>query len=181
MIPTPLCLVLRSHSAVFTHSPGLCYSSSSRDSEAEKVDEGLRLGDYPVLPWRSAQLNKQTGWWDNQDRRDKETIVREGSSSPPSLSPLFSPSLPPPPSLSPPSNPLLPLTPFLFPPFSLPTATSCPSLPDPVRGSVSLTGTQYGDTATYTCDTGYVLSGSAVRTCQSNGRWSGEIPTCICK
>ena len=94
-IPTPLCLVLCSHSAVFTHSPGLCYSSSSRDSEAEKVDEGLRLGDYPVLPWRSAQLNKQTGWWDNQDRRDKETIVREGSSSCPSLSPSSPPPIPP--------------------------------------------------------------------------------------
>ena len=45
-------------------------------SEADKIDPGLRLGDYPVLPWRSAQLNKQTVWWDNQDRRDKETPVR---------------------------------------------------------------------------------------------------------
>ena len=45
-------------------------------SEASKIDPGLRLGDYPVLPWQSAQLNKQTGWWDNQDRRDKETLVR---------------------------------------------------------------------------------------------------------
>ena len=41
----------------------------------EKIDPGLRLGDYPVLPWRSAQLEKPTGWWDNQDRRNKETPV----------------------------------------------------------------------------------------------------------
>ena len=40
-----------------------------------KIDPGLRLGDYPVLPWRSAQLEKPTGWWDNQDRRNKETPV----------------------------------------------------------------------------------------------------------
>ena len=51
-------------------------SGSSDDGAGDKIDSGLRLGDYPVLPWRSAQLNKQTGWWDNQDRRDKETPVR---------------------------------------------------------------------------------------------------------
>ena len=38
-------------------------------------DPGLRLGDYPVLPWLSAQLNKQTGWWQPRSR-DKETPVR---------------------------------------------------------------------------------------------------------
>jgi NADH dehydrogenase (ubiquinone) 1 beta subcomplex subunit 8 len=58
------------------------YSTEARgggggESEADKIDPGLRLGDYPVLPWRSAQLNKQTGWWDNQDRRDKETPLHE--------------------------------------------------------------------------------------------------------
>ncbi len=30
-----------------------------------------------MLPWRSAQLEKPSGWWDNQDRRDKETPVRD--------------------------------------------------------------------------------------------------------
>ena len=39
------------------------------------LDEGLRLGDYPVLPWRSAQEERPRGWWDDQDRRDKETPV----------------------------------------------------------------------------------------------------------
>ena len=57
-----------------------CYSSTGGggdegSSGGDKIDLGLRLGDYPVLPWRSAQLNRQTGWWDNQDRRDKETPV----------------------------------------------------------------------------------------------------------
>ena len=41
----------------------------------EKLDPGLRLGDYPVLPWQSAHQRKRTGWWDNYDRRDKETPV----------------------------------------------------------------------------------------------------------
>ena len=39
------------------------------------VDEGLQLGDYPQLPWKSAQENAPKGWWDDQDRRDKETLV----------------------------------------------------------------------------------------------------------
>ena len=54
---------------------GRLYSTGQGSSAGDDVDQGLRLGDYPVLPWRSAQLNKQTGWWDNQDRRDKETPV----------------------------------------------------------------------------------------------------------
>ena len=28
-----------------------------------------------MLPWRSAQENRPRGWWDDQDRRDKETPV----------------------------------------------------------------------------------------------------------
>ena len=35
-----------------------------------------------------------------------------------------------------------------------------------------------GDTCTYTCDTGYVLTNSNTRTCQRNGSWSGSIPMC---
>ena len=33
---------------------------------AKPTDEGLKLGDYPELPWRSAQQNAPSGWWDNQ-------------------------------------------------------------------------------------------------------------------
>ncbi|XP_062510608.1 NADH dehydrogenase [ubiquinone] 1 beta subcomplex subunit 8, mitochondrial-like [Corticium candelabrum] len=39
-------------------------------------DDGLQL-DYPKLPFKSVQLNEPLGWWDNQDRRDKETILHE--------------------------------------------------------------------------------------------------------
>ena len=49
--------------------------SSATYSSKGEIDEGLRLGDYPVLPWRSAQEERPKGWWDEQDRRDKETPV----------------------------------------------------------------------------------------------------------
>ena len=35
-----------------------------------------------------------------------------------------------------------------------------------------------GDTCTYTCDTGYVLTGSSVRTCHSDGTWIGSDTMC---
>ena len=31
-----------------------------------------------------------------------------------------------------------------------------------------------GDTCSFTCNTGYELTGSDARTCQSDGRWSGS-------
>ena len=31
----------------------------------------------------------------------------------------------------------------------------------------------YEDTCSFTCNTGYELTGSDTRTCQSNGSWSG--------
>lgn len=52
-----------------------CVSCIASYSSKQEIDEGLRLGDYPVLPWRSAQEERPTGWWDDQDRRDKETPV----------------------------------------------------------------------------------------------------------
>ena len=36
-----------------------------------------------------------------------------------------------------------------------------------------------GDTCNFTCNTGYELTGSDTRTCQSNGRWSGSDDMCI--
>ena len=58
------------------------------------------------------------------------------------------------------------------------TDVQCPALSDPENGAVSTTGTEIGDTATYTCNSGYELSGSDSRTCQLNGEWSGSAPTC---
>ncbi len=53
-------------------------------------------------------------------------------------------------------------------------APQCPTLLSPLNGRVSASG----GTATYTCFTGYTLSGSTTRTCQTNGAWSGTAPTC---
>ena len=59
----------------------------------------------------------------------------------------------------------------------------CPSLNDPSNGMINCTQggdgvSDPGDTCTYTCNTGYELTGSNTRTCQSNGSWSGSAPTC---
>ena len=35
-------------------------------------------------------------------------------------------------------------------------------------------------TATYTCESGYQLTGDQTRTCQNSGLWSGQAPRCIC-
>jgi len=36
----------------------------------------------------------------------------------------------------------------------------------------------YEDTCSFTCNTGYELTGSDTRTCQSNGNWSGIDTVC---
>ena len=36
----------------------------------------------------------------------------------------------------------------------------------------------YEDTCSFTCNTGYELTGSDTRTCQSDGSWSGTNTTC---
>ena len=55
----------------------------------------------------------------------------------------------------------------------------CGSLTDPANGQVSHTaGTRFGQTATYSCNTGYNLVGDSTRTCQATGNWSGSVPTC---
>ena len=60
---------------------------------------------------------------------------------------------------------------------------ACPSLNDPSNGMItcSLGGDGVpdpGDICTYTCDTGYVLTNSNTRTCQSNGSWSNSALMC---
>ena len=59
------------------------------------------------------------------------------------------------------------------------TAVDCGNLTDPANGQVNHTaGTTYGQTATYSCNTGYHLVGDSPRTCQATGNWSGSEPTC---
>ena len=55
----------------------------------------------------------------------------------------------------------------------------CGNLTDPANGSVNHTaGTGLGQTATYSCNTGYNLVGDSTRTCQATRIWSGNAPTC---
>jgi hypothetical protein len=59
---------------------------------------------------------------------------------------------------------------------------NCPALSSPTGGTVSAPTLTYGSTATYSCSTGYTLSGMSTRMCQSSGStmgtWSGTAPTC---
>ncbi|XP_064386504.1 sushi, von Willebrand factor type A, EGF and pentraxin domain-containing protein 1-like [Halichondria panicea] len=59
---------------------------------------------------------------------------------------------------------------------------SCGSPPTITNGMmISSTGTTFGETATYTCSTGYQRSGSATITCQASGSWStAPVCTAIC-
>ena len=60
---------------------------------------------------------------------------------------------------------------------------SCPPLTDPSNGVIScLLGDDgvysYEDTCSYTCNTGYELTGSDTRSCQSDGSWNGSDDVC---
>ena len=58
-------------------------------------------------------------------------------------------------------------------------AVDCGTLSDPTNGQVDHTsGTTVGQTATYSCNTGYNLVGDSIRTCQAEGIWSGSASTC---
>ena len=58
----------------------------------------------------------------------------------------------------------------------------CGALNPPANGSVSTVdgSTLYGAVATYTCNTmeGYVMSGTATRSCQTDAKWEGQDTTC---
>ena len=59
----------------------------------------------------------------------------------------------------------------------------CPSLTDPSNGMISCSlgddgVASYEDTCSYTCNTGYGLTGSDTRICQSDRSWSGSDATC---
>ena len=54
----------------------------------------------------------------------------------------------------------------------------CGGLNSPINGRVSISDNTVGGIATYTCNSGYSLSGSGTRICQNDGSWSGSTPTC---
>lgn len=55
---------------------------------------------------------------------------------------------------------------------------SCGSLSAPANGSLDVEDTDFGASASYDCDDGYMISGDAIRTCTADGTWSGSEPTC---
>ena len=60
---------------------------------------------------------------------------------------------------------------------------SCLALVNPSNGLVSCSlgddrVPSFEDTCSFTCDTGYELTGSNTRTCQSDGSWSGSTAMC---
>ena len=59
----------------------------------------------------------------------------------------------------------------------------CPLLESLINGMVSCSlgddgVPSYEDTCSFTCDTGYELTGNNTRTCQSDGSWSGSDVVC---
>ena len=54
----------------------------------------------------------------------------------------------------------------------------CGSLDDPANGDVSVSSTTFNSMATYSCNTGYTLTGDDMRMCTESSRWSGSEPTC---
>ena len=61
------------------------------------------------------------------------------------------------------------------------TTASCSELSNPTNGIVLWTGLTTGSNAIYTCNSGYQWIGERIRTCMSNGVWSGQEPNCIHK
>ena len=60
---------------------------------------------------------------------------------------------------------------------------NCPELFDPANGMITCLLINrplfsYEDTCSFTCNTGYELTGSDTRTCQSNESWSGSDDVC---
>ena len=65
----------------------------------------------------------------------------------------------------------------------LPLLVLCPPLTDPENGTINCSlgddgVLSYEDTCSFTCNTGYELTGSDTRTCLSNGNWSGSDDVC---
>ena len=52
----------------------------------------------------------------------------------------------------------------------------CPDLSSPTNGVVN--ADIVNKLATYSCSAGYNLNGFRLRTCDTNGEWSGSVPTC---
>ncbi len=58
---------------------------------------------------------------------------------------------------------------------------NCPALDQPDNGILTGNSVTFGFEVTYTCNTGYTLSGAATRVCQADGNWTGSAPVCNSK
>ena len=59
-----------------------------------------------------------------------------------------------------------------------PSAKDCGHLETPMNGSLSGNKTFYPNTVKFSCDEGFDLLGSQVRSCLSSGLWSGNQTSC---
>lgn len=57
-------------------------------------------------------------------------------------------------------------------------AVDCGPLSVPMNGSSSGNSTLFPNNIQFKCDPGFILNGSAIRTCQPNGTWSGFQTVC---
>ena len=57
-------------------------------------------------------------------------------------------------------------------------AKDCGALKAPTNGSLSGNLTTYPQVIKFICDEGFILRGSKVRQCMSNGNWSGDKTYC---
>ena len=62
----------------------------------------------------------------------------------------------------------------------------CSSLTEPNNGTITCSlgddgVLSYEDSCSFTCNTGYVLTGNGTRTCQSDGSWSDDETICTGK
>jgi len=60
----------------------------------------------------------------------------------------------------------------------------CPSLTKPNNGAITCSlgddeVPSFEDTCSFTCNTGYEITGYDLWTCQSDGRWSGSEIMCV--
>ena len=42
-----------------------------------------------------------------------------------------------------------------------------------------MSGTNFGESARYSCSFGFILQGVSFRVCQIDGTWSNEAPVCV--
>ncbi len=70
---------------------------------------------------------------------------------------------------------------LVFTNLFFPLVINCGNLPSLDNGLVTISIDDFGSNASYTCNTGYMLTGDVIRVCEVTGDWSGSEPTCTGK